>query len=418
MGKNRKKKPSTIVQGVTAAAEDVEVSPTVQVPSPSSILPVADQVFDENLQPEDLSSELSVTLGVDDSVTEKVEGNSNGAGESKIQQPILPIAPWANLFKDNRSENKGHQWSDEIEPSSSDDKLIVELGDVQAIDETIGFCLIGYIAGKFSGLKALLNVCRKWGVKYSYSPHSSGWLIFRFLTEEDMNKVLQIRLRNLPLELWRKKALGKILSKIGKPLRTDHLIATTGSISFAHALVEVDASKDLTQVVFIQLPDGNVIKQPVEYENEPTFCSYCKTIGHEMGSCTYAPKTKGSVEAPKKTEAVLQPALEALDQPFGKTLTEGQIHLPLGTPLTVTNGGFTVVSSKSKRKKLRATVRKLQSTKLPGRSFKTVKKLVQVYDFPPIMNVAASAPNIADGKSKLPLSPSICPISSPANKSL
>jgi len=107
------------------------------------------------------------------------------------------------------------------------------------------------VADRFPGKKALLDCCQKWGVKFSYLAHESGWLVFKFESEDDLNQVFSagpyfifqrplllkvmpaffdfgneelnkipvwVKLRNPPLELWNPQALGKILSKIGSPI--------------------------------------------------------------------------------------------------------------------------------------------------------------------------------------------------------
>jgi len=74
---------------------------------------------------------------------------------------------------------------------------------------------------------------------------------------EELSKIpVWVKLRNLPLELWNPQALGKILSKIGSPIRSNHFTSSKGSISFAKALVEVDASLELIDEVRFRLPTG------------------------------------------------------------------------------------------------------------------------------------------------------------------
>ncbi|XP_061344854.1 uncharacterized protein LOC133290735 [Gastrolobium bilobum] len=267
--------------------------------------------------------------------------------------------------------------------------------------------------------------------------------------EEELSKIpVWIRLRNLPLELWSKKALGKILSKVGKPLRTDHLTATRGSISFARALVEVDAAKALTQMVVIQLPDGSLINQAVEYENEPTFCNYCKTIGHEVASCTYAPKgsaisdnsadateaSKGtdSAYAVKVDEANVSPS--AIHQDKALTASHASVHATtLGqqsrhdtmeksiTPSCPPNDGFTIVTSKTKRKKFRSLMQHIHLSKVTSRPFKAGKKPAKAS----IAKAGASlARNGAAVKDRVPFSPTkanvaekaVQPFNSPATR--
>jgi len=200
-------------------------------------------------------------------------------------------------------------------PPPSDDEVLLEETDLQPLEEAWGHSLIGYVAGHFPGKKALLDCCQKWRVKFSFSAYESGWLVFKFESEDDMNQVLSIgpyfifqrllllkvmpaffdfgneelskipvwvKLRNLPQELWNPQALGKILSKIGSPIRSDHLTTSKGSISFARALVEVDVSLELIDEVRFRLPTGKTFVQKIEYENRPSFCTHYKMIGHRL----------------------------------------------------------------------------------------------------------------------------------------
>lgn len=76
------------------------------------------------------------------------------------------------------------------------------------IEELWGFCLIGYFSGKFPGKSAFEELCKSWGVKHLYQHHDSGWIIFKFMTEEDRQKVLhggpyikfkrQLHLKSIP----------------------------------------------------------------------------------------------------------------------------------------------------------------------------------------------------------------------------
>lgn len=57
-----------------------------------------------------------------------------------------------------------------------------------------------------------------------------------------------------PLEFWNPINLGKIASKVGKPLYTDKRTSTKGRLSYARVHVEVDASMELVRMVKIRLP--------------------------------------------------------------------------------------------------------------------------------------------------------------------
>ncbi|KAG4958281.1 hypothetical protein JHK87_034914 [Glycine soja] len=225
----------------------------------------------------------SCSLGEDDSSTEEDTSPSSGSDSNPQVGNGEASTPWINLFKDSRKPSKG--FGLKFSPLSPEDPL----------EKAWGHSLIGYVAGRFPGKKALLECCQKWGVKFSYSTHESDWLAFKFDSGDDMNHVLSVgpnfifqrplllkvmpsffdfgneelskipvwvKLRNLPLELWNPQALGKIL-----------------------ALVEVDASLDLIEEVCFKLPIGQTFIQKIEYKNRPSFCTRCKMIGHRLAKC-------------------------------------------------------------------------------------------------------------------------------------
>ncbi|KAL0364310.1 UNVERIFIED_CONTAM: hypothetical protein Sangu_0528600 [Sesamum angustifolium] len=92
-------------------------------------------------------------------------------------------------------------------------------------------------------------------------------------------------LPSLPLECWHPNALGKIGSKLGTPIAMDSLTMKMERFSYAHILVEVDASKPLVDHVDLMLPNGVRRSQPVAYEFTPKFCTKCNLFGHLEGSC-------------------------------------------------------------------------------------------------------------------------------------
>ncbi|KAG5051936.1 hypothetical protein JHK87_004134 [Glycine soja] len=283
---------------------------------------VTHQVFDhfsECSAKSESSPEVSCTLGDNDSTTDDDSSHSCGSKSSPQLDDNKAPTPWVNLFKDNRSPSKG--FGMKFSPPPSDDEVLLEETDLQPLEEAWGHSLIGYVAGRFPGKKALWDCCQKWGVKFSYSAHESGWLVFKFESEDDLNQVMPaffdfgneelskipvwVKLRNLPLELWNPQALGKILSKIGSPIRSDHRTTSKGSISFARALVEVDASLELIDEVRFRLPTGKTFVQKIEYENRPSFCTHCKMIGHRLTNCKTVTANK----------LVLITACPTLDQP-------------------------------------------------------------------------------------------------------
>jgi len=264
--------------------------------------PLADKVFDDMPQS---------CLGAEDvnrSGGDAVRGNEKGKDGSLK-------APWVNLFKDNRNVGKGIKL-DAVD--NEGDLVLLDDEDVDVVDETWGFCLVGYFAGRFPGMAAVQNIREGWKVNCTHWFHSSGWIVFKFTSDEDRMKVLHggpyfaygrnlllrilpkcfrfgteesaivptwIKLPNLPLDCWNVRALSKIVSKVGKPITTDKLTLTKERLSYARVLVEVDASKDLTTSVDMRLPTGEVYQQSVIFEFTPKYCNKCKRLGHADGDC-------------------------------------------------------------------------------------------------------------------------------------
>ena len=224
-------------------------------------------------------------------------------------------APWVSLFRDNRNLDMGML----LEEKEVDGDLVsLEADDVDVVEEAWGFCLVGLFAGKFPGWAAVSKLKDGWRVNCTQWRHRSGWLVFKFQSDEDRLKVLNggpyfaygsnlmlkilpscfrfegtdissvpiwIQLPGLPLDCWNARALSKIVSKVGKPITTDKMTRTKERLSFARVLVEVDVSSEVVSDVEIRLPTGDVYHQLVISEFTPKFCRSCKSFGHVESSC-------------------------------------------------------------------------------------------------------------------------------------
>ncbi|KAH1205688.1 hypothetical protein GmHk_16G046336 [Glycine max] len=342
MGKNKGRQSHSVakqimVKGTTSGSGKSQTSATSGLAGCLDVVQANQNAYtasQDNLVGKVLVKKTGTSSAKTDDVAHQVFDNLSECSAESESSPELDDnkapTPWVNLFKDNRSPSKG--FGMKFSPPPFDDEVLLEETDLQPLEEAWGHSLIGYVAGRFPGKKALLDCCQKWGVKFSYSAHESGWLVFKFESEDDLNQVLSagpyfifqrplllkhsltfgneelskipvwVKLRNLPLELWNPR---KILSKIGSPIRSDHLTASKGSISFARALVEVDASLELIDEVRFRLPTGKTFVQKIEYENRPSFCSHCKMIGHRLTNC----------KAVTTNKPVLITACPTLDQP-------------------------------------------------------------------------------------------------------
>ena len=136
---------------------------------------------------------------------------------------------------------------------------------------------------------ALKQITEGWKVPVKIHHHNSGWIIFQFVNSENQMTVLAnspyivygkplllktmpqnfrfqnegiccfpvwIQIRNLPMEYWNPRILGKICTRICKPIHMDKLTTYKERVSFARCLVEIDMEKDLPQAVKLKLPTG------------------------------------------------------------------------------------------------------------------------------------------------------------------
>ncbi|KAL0289462.1 UNVERIFIED_CONTAM: hypothetical protein Sradi_7073900 [Sesamum radiatum] len=233
--------------------------------------------------------------------------------ESKSDAVAVKHTSFAGLFSNNRKLTTDNKL---VKFEVDGETLKLETNDLIDVRAKLGHCLVGYITGKFAGLKAIRALSQSWGA--SFQLHDSRWLIFRFVKDEDRQRILvggpyfvygrPLLLKNmpgcfefkeddisltsiwatlpsLPLECWHPNALGKIGSRLGTPIAIDSLTMKMERVSYARILVEVDASKKLVNHVEFILPNGVVRKQSIVYEFTPKFCSTCHHFGHLKESC-------------------------------------------------------------------------------------------------------------------------------------
>ncbi|KAL2232352.1 UNVERIFIED_CONTAM: hypothetical protein Sindi_1415200 [Sesamum indicum] len=223
------------------------------------------------------------------------------------------MVSFAGLFSTNcrlTEENKLTKYA------VDDGPLTLGSDDLLDVRTKLGFCHVGYIAGKFPGLKAIRALSQSWGA--SFQQYESGWLIFRFPREEDGQRVLAggpyfvygrplllkhmpecfefkeddisltpvwATLPLLPLECWHPTALEKIGSRLGTPIAMDTLTMKMERVSYVRILVEVDASQKLKDEVEFVMPNGITRKQSVVYEFTPKFCTSCNRFEHLQETC-------------------------------------------------------------------------------------------------------------------------------------
>lgn len=90
----------------------------------------------------------------------------------------------------------------------------------------------------------------------------------------------RVRFPTLPLENFDDTSLLSMGNAVGRAIKVDQNIVTTGKGRFARVCVELNLNKPLPPNVMVW---GR--KQPVEYEGLPKICFKCGCHGHKMGQC-------------------------------------------------------------------------------------------------------------------------------------
>ncbi|KAK4402845.1 hypothetical protein Sango_1025200 [Sesamum angolense] len=245
-------------------------------------------------------------------LTGKEEELPSGKGE-KTEATVSAKPSFAGLFSTNRRLTMDNKLSKfQIDEGT----ITLDSDDLTDVRTKLGFCIVGYIAGKFPCLQAIRTLSKSWGA--SFQRHDIGWFVFRFARDDDRQRILAggpyfvydrplllkampdcfefkeddisltpvwAILPSLPLECWYPNALGKIGSRLGTPIPMDSLTMRMERVSYARILVEVDASKTLVDHVEFKLPNGVARTQSVVYEYTPKFCTECNRFGHHQNSC-------------------------------------------------------------------------------------------------------------------------------------
>lgn len=264
---------------------------------------------------------------------------------------------WRDLFLSNRSAvsyTKLHHFSLNHLSRSCD----ISLEDIQPEFDVWKFCAVGYVSGKRPGYGALNSIISTvWKSEATLFIHDSGWLVYRFKTEEAKISVLSggpyliygrplilrpmtkffdfsseemsrvpvwVKFPNLPLCCWSLVCLSKIASVLGKPIQYDQPTSTLSRLSYARVLVEIDLLKELQHSVSISLPEGPALRQSVVYEALPKYCTFCHVFGHTRLLC---PKAAASQAIPCH-----QPLAQATQVAQGNVFSRLGPQTPLQPP--------------------------------------------------------------------------------------
>nr|TKR85173.1 hypothetical protein D5086_0000250260 [Populus alba] len=186
----------------------------------------------------------------------------------------------------------------------------ISTDDIKPEFEVWNLCAVGYISGKNPGFRALHNIISNvWKCDATLTIHDSGWLIYKFKTEDDKLAILRggpYLVYGRPLILRPMKIFFDFSSEEMTRVLCDQLTSTLSRMSYARVLVEIDLLEDLRHSVEISLPEGPILHQKVVYETLPNFCNFCCVLGHTRLLCPKASAANNKVPASQPHD--MQPA--------------------------------------------------------------------------------------------------------------
>ncbi|WOL20496.1 hypothetical protein Cni_G29301 [Canna indica] len=107
---------------------------------------------------------------------------------------------------------------------------------------------------------------------------------------------------NLRLEFWSASIIGKIMSRIGKPLHMDRPTATKSRIGYARVCIEMEGSDNFFENLAFTVRDVQY-DHSLEYDWKPSSFTHCSTFGHSNSKCPSLPKKVTHVWVPKMINA-------------------------------------------------------------------------------------------------------------------
>jgi len=75
----------------------------------------------------------------------------------------------------------------------------------------------------------------------------------------------------------------EIASGLGTPLIIDDTTLNRRFGLYARVLVDVDLSEQLFESIIVER-EGHILSVMVQYEKQPSFCTHCKMLGHDIHS--------------------------------------------------------------------------------------------------------------------------------------
>ncbi|GJX73754.1 zinc knuckle CX2CX4HX4C containing protein [Tanacetum coccineum] len=213
--------------------------------------------------------------------------------------------------------------------------VALPLAAVDAVNARFANTLYGYFIGKRLAFKLVENYVNNTWAKFGLKRMQlhGEFFLFQFDTKAGMERVLEtgpwlirrvplilnmwspnvdlkkdevktapvwIKLHHVPIVAYTEVGLSLITTQIGKPIMLDSYtsnmcVSSWGRSSYARALIEVSADKELMESIVIAIPLGkdkghSLATVVIEYEWRPPRCSTCLIFDHGNDKCPKSPK--------------------------------------------------------------------------------------------------------------------------------
>ncbi|GJW44645.1 hypothetical protein Tco_0073444 [Tanacetum coccineum] len=205
---------------------------------------------------------------------------------------------------------------------------------VKVVSSHFANTLYGYFIGKRLAFKLVENYVMNTWAKYGLRRVQlhEDFFLFQFDTKEGMESAevkkapVWVKLHHVPIVAYSEVGLSLITTQIGRPIMLDSYTSNMclnswGRSSYARALIEVSAEKELIESIVVAIPLGkdkghSLATVKVEYEWQPPRCSTCCIFDHVTDQCPKIVKevtsksavdSEGFIEVKKKKNKVQQP---------------------------------------------------------------------------------------------------------------
>ncbi|KAF9595583.1 hypothetical protein IFM89_001055 [Coptis chinensis] len=100
-----------------------------------------------------------------------------------------------------------------------------------------------------------------------------------------------VKFHDVPKQLWTKKGLSLIASRLGKPHCWDDATQRKTRLDFGKVCIEVKVYAQYPTSLKFKLKVGKIAIVKVEYTWKPPSCTFCDRFGYSLAKCPNKPAT-------------------------------------------------------------------------------------------------------------------------------